>query len=110
MNATTYVPLEYVDKISLLTSIRKDFMPLAQSKTIRLTGSQNSDKVLIHTHVTFFIRSLSNLLGNTLKSTPENDIGLGLALTKQMIKQCGGSIALKSTPNVGTTFTVSFPV
>jgi len=159
MNATTQVPLESVDIIPLLTSIREDFMPMAQSKSIQLTGPQTSDQVQIHTHVTFFIRSLSNLLENALKFTPENGtvtldvtrhphrvditvtdtgigiaadeqdkifealyqvdaarsdaqsgIGLGLALTKQMIKQCGGSIALKSTPNVGTTFTVSFPV
>ena len=35
--------------------------------------------------------------------------GLGLSITKKMVEQYNGSIQVKSTPDVGTTFIVSLP-
>ena len=35
--------------------------------------------------------------------------GVGLYITKRMIENAGGTIAVQSAPNVGTTFTVTFP-
>jgi signal transduction histidine kinase len=36
--------------------------------------------------------------------------GLGLALTRQLVEAMGGRIALESTPNAGSTFTVTLPL
>lgn len=41
-------------------------------------------------------------------STPGT--GLGLAIVKQAIEQYGGTIAIASEVNVGTTFTVTLPL
>ncbi|MFD1872656.1 PAS domain-containing protein [Hymenobacter bucti] len=36
--------------------------------------------------------------------------GVGLYITKRLVENAGGTIAVQSQPDVGTTFTVSFPV
>ena len=40
----------------------------------------------------------------------ENGSGLGLALTKELVKLMDGSISVDSKPGEGTTFTLKFPV
>ena len=42
-------------------------------------------------------------------STKETGIGLGLALTKKLIEDHGGQIAVNSELGMGTTFTVILP-
>jgi signal transduction histidine kinase len=42
-------------------------------------------------------------------STKETGIGLGLPLTKKIIEDHGGEIAVTSEPGAGTTFTVTLP-
>lgn len=42
-------------------------------------------------------------------STKDTGIGLGLPLTKKIIEEHGGRIAVESRPGEGTTFTVSLP-
>ncbi|MGQ9897413.1 MAG: ATP-binding protein [Acidobacteriota bacterium] len=42
-------------------------------------------------------------------STKDTGIGLGLAVTRQIILDHGGTITVKSTPGQGTTFTVMLP-
>jgi signal transduction histidine kinase len=37
-------------------------------------------------------------------------MGLGLAITKKIIEQFNGTIDFESTVDVGTTFTLRFPV
>ena len=43
-------------------------------------------------------------------TTKEAGIGLGLAITERIIKEHGGSLAVKSSKGEGTCFTVSLPV
>lgn len=40
----------------------------------------------------------------------EQGNGLGLALCRQIVERCGGGILVRSTPGVGSSFTVSLPV
>ena len=42
-------------------------------------------------------------------STKERRLGLGLALTQQIVKDHGGDVAVDSTVGKGTTFTLSVP-
>lgn len=43
-------------------------------------------------------------------TTKEVGIGLGLALTKKIVEEHGGTIALESIPNRGTTVSIRLPV
>lgn len=42
-------------------------------------------------------------------STKKKGSGIGLSISRQIILQHGGDIAVKSKPGSGTTFTLSFP-
>ncbi len=43
-------------------------------------------------------------------TTKPKGSGMGLAITKRIVEEHGGSINVKSTQNRGTTFTIIFPV
>ena len=43
-------------------------------------------------------------------TTKKQGLGLGLALSKKMVEQLGGTISVASQVGVGTTFTMRFPV
>ena len=43
-------------------------------------------------------------------TTKKQGLGLGLALSKKLVEQLGGTIAVSSQVGVGTIFTLSFPV
>ena len=42
------------------------------------------------------------------KNTNRDSVGIGLALSKSIIEKDNGSISVKSTPNIGTIFTIKF--
>lgn len=43
-------------------------------------------------------------------TTKEHGTGMGLAISRQIMQQYGGAILVKSTPNVGSTFTIVIPL
>jgi signal transduction histidine kinase len=43
-------------------------------------------------------------------TTKKQGLGLGLALSKKMVEQLGGTISVASQAGVGTTFTLRFPI
>ncbi|MGZ9585985.1 ATP-binding protein [Paenibacillus marinisediminis] len=51
-----------------------------------------------------------NKIGQPFFSTKESGTGLGLMITYNIIHNHGGSIAVHSLPDVGTTFTVKLPI
>lgn len=158
MNDQTTLDLETVDISGLISSILEDFQANASQKNIDLKPMGLEHSIFLNTHVTFFIRIVSNMIDNAIKFTPDKGvvtleiretpshltidvtdtgigikpedqekifqalyqveaartqsqtgIGLGLALTKQMIQQLGGSITVSSQLKGGTTFTVQLP-
>lgn len=42
------------------------------------------------------------------KNTSRDSVGIGLALSKSIIEKDNGNISVKSTPNIGTIFTIKF--
>jgi signal transduction histidine kinase len=70
-------------------------------------------------------RVYRNLIINTLQATPKErldtifddfvttkrrGLGLGLAISKKIVEQLGGTISVASEVGVGTTFTIRFPL
>ena len=51
-----------------------------------------------------------NTIFDDYYTTKKQGLGLGLALSKKMVEQLGGTIAVSSQVNVGTTFTLRFPI
>ena len=43
-------------------------------------------------------------------TTKKQGLGLGLALSKKLVEQLGGTISVASQVGVGTTFTLAFPI
>jgi signal transduction histidine kinase len=43
-------------------------------------------------------------------TTKRRGLGLGLAISKKVVEQLGGTIAVTSQVGVGSTFTVQFPL
>ena len=41
-------------------------------------------------------------------NSSKDSVGIGLALAKSIIEKDNGSISVKSTPNIGTIFTIKF--
>lgn len=49
-------------------------------------------------------------LGSPFYSTKEKGTGLGMMVVISVVKALGGTIEINSEPNVGTTFTLTFPI
>jgi signal transduction histidine kinase len=51
-----------------------------------------------------------NTIFDDYYTTKKQGLGLGLALSKKMVEQLGGTISVVSQVGVGTTFTLHFPI
>ena len=51
-----------------------------------------------------------NTIFDDYYTTKKQGLGLGLALSKKMVEQLGGTISVTSQVGVGTTFTLRFPI
>jgi signal transduction histidine kinase len=51
-----------------------------------------------------------NTIFDDYYTTKKQGLGLGLALSKKLVEQLGGTISVTSQVNVGTTFTLAFPI
>jgi two-component system NtrC family sensor kinase len=80
-------------------SIRTEFDPEKHDVRIHIkdTGAGIPPGLLGHVFEPFF-------------TTKESGTGLGLAITHGIIVQHGGRIEVESQPNLGTTFTITFPI
>jgi two-component system, NtrC family, sensor kinase len=80
-------------------SIRTEFDPGKNNVKIHVkdTGAGIPPGLLAHVFEPFF-------------TTKESGTGLGLAITHGIIVQHGGRIEVDSQPNLGTTFTIIFPI
>lgn len=159
LNATKALDLETVDVESVLTMVKESYENLANDKNIQLSVVPLTTPLSLQTHLTFFIRIISNLVDNAIKFTPpgghveikvtqkpshiiidvsdtgqgikevhqtqifdalyqvdsarsenRNGIGLGLALTQQMVKRLKGKISVVSKLGKGSTFSVELPM
>ena len=89
-------------KISLKTEIKiEGAQSLTLDITISDTGIGLENKELNHIFDAFY---QSESTKNSTSGT-----GLGLTITKRLITAMGGTINVDSTPNIGTTFYLSFP-
>jgi signal transduction histidine kinase len=43
-------------------------------------------------------------------TTKSGGTGLGLAMVKNIVEQCGGKVTFESTPGAGTVFTLELPL
>lgn len=55
------------------------------------------------------LRRVFGLFEQVGEATSEGGLGLGLALTRRITEEHGGSVRVDSTPGCGSTFTLSFP-
>lgn len=101
---------------ALTNLIKNSLEAIAESKRENgfVSISVSSDKTSIHISVA------DNGMGITLEnqarlfqpyfSTKKNGNGIGLAFTERIISLHEGSISCASTPTIGTTFSLSFPI
>ena len=82
-------------------AVRANATPLTVEISVTDDGEGISMDVLPHLFERFYSRS------SAVKS---GSVGLGLALAKEIVTQCGGTISVESAPGRGTAFNIVFLV
>jgi len=114
----------YVDKNMITTSIRNilsnaiKFTPKGKKITVKAFLNRKKDKVNIHIRdegIGMGSSTLSQLFNkesfiSTKGTNNERGTGFGLKLTKEFMELNGGEISVKSEPNKGTEFSLSFNI
>jgi nitrogen fixation/metabolism regulation signal transduction histidine kinase len=79
---------------------------------VSVTVNVDDDRVVLHVkdNGKGIEDSLKDKIFSPNFSTKNSGMGLGLAITKKIIEQFQGTISFDSTVNVGTTFTLQFPL
>src|SRR6056297_69712 len=112
----------YVDKNMITTSLRNilsnaiKFTPKGKRITVKAFLNRKKDKVNIHIRdegIGMSSSTLSQLFNkesfiSTKGTNNERGTGFGLKLTKEFMELNGGEISVKSEPNKGTEFSLSF--
>jgi len=114
----------YVDKNMITTSLRNilsnaiKFTPKGKRITVKAFLNRKKDKVNIHIRdegIGMSSSTLSQLFNkesfiSTKGTNNERGTGFGLKLTKEFMELNGGEISVKSEPNKGTEFLLSFNI
>jgi two-component system sensor histidine kinase BaeS len=81
----------------------------AESKpdVIRLQVADNGTGIAAEDLPNIFERSFR---GDVARVQQNGESGLGLAISKSLVEAQGGTISAESSPGVGTTFTITFPI
>ena len=77
--------------------------------TIRLTSSEQYEKVLIQDTGSGIPQHIFNNLGKSFFTTKETGTGLGLMVTYTIVKNHKGTVNVTSKEHCGTTFHLNFP-
>ena len=85
--------------VHIIVKIERDFLKIAVKDTGIGISKENQKKLF----------KLFGFLEET-KSQNINGVGLGLAISKQIVKQYEGDIELESEEGVGSTFTFRFRI
>ena len=95
-----------------LNLLKNAFDAASPDKSIYLEASQEGDTVTVRIHDTGCGISEEQLptIFDPFVTYKKQGTGLGLAICEQIIKAHHGTIAVDSTINVGTCFTITLPV
>ncbi|WP_127849453.1 sensor histidine kinase [Lacticaseibacillus hulanensis] len=109
---------DYDRFVQIIFNIVQNAIQFTQSGTIKVVGKHGfhqSEFSISDTGIGMTDDQIKNIWERYYKADPSRkntkygESGLGLAIVHQLITQHGGTIKVESTPNVGTTFTITFP-
>jgi PAS domain S-box-containing protein len=89
--------------------ITAENLPIDQTKEYFLLNRRNHVKISIQDNGKGISEEIINKIFDPYFSTKETGNGLGLAISHSIIKKHGGYIAVQSSPEKGTTFTIFLP-
>lgn len=109
---------DYDRFVQVIFNIMQNAIQFTQNGTIKVTGKRGfhqSEFVISDTGIGMTEDQVKNIWERYYKADPSRkntkygESGLGLAIVHQLVAQHGGTIKVDSTPEVGTTFTLTFP-